>query len=79
MADLAGLIEREIASRKAAHEAPLNKIFQNHTGHRFLGSHSMAWATASREWAEAKTALLRALQSQEVDDKPAHRALGERE
>jgi hypothetical protein len=39
--------------RAAAHEAPMNKVFQDHDGHRFLGSHSMAWAKASREWMEA--------------------------
>lgn len=44
--------------RKAMHEAPTNKVFQDHTGHRFLGTHSTAWADRSREWAEAKRRLL---------------------
>lgn len=39
--------------REAAHEAPLNKIFTDHKGNRSLGTHSMAWARASREYGEA--------------------------
>lgn len=44
--DLAGL-------RKAAHDAPLNKVFTDHKGRRHLGTHSMAWARAGREWCNA--------------------------
>lgn len=39
--------------RTLAHEAPLNKVFETHDGHRFLGSHSAAWAARSREWMAA--------------------------
>lgn len=43
--------------REEMHSAPMNKVFQDHTGHRHLGSHSMAWAQKSREWCEAKALL----------------------
>jgi hypothetical protein len=39
--------------RSAAHDAPLNKMFTDHKGHRFLGTHSTAWARAGREWSNA--------------------------
>lgn len=45
--------------RTEMHEAPMNKVFQDHTGHRFLGTHSMAWANRSREWTEAVKDLAR--------------------
>lgn len=37
-----------------AQEAPMNKVFTDHKGQKFLGTHSMAWARASREWSEEK-------------------------
>jgi hypothetical protein len=43
--------------RKEMHEAPLNKVFQDHDGHRHLGTHSNAWATKSREWCDAVSEL----------------------
>lgn len=43
--------------RAAAHDAPMNKVFKDHKGRMSLGSHSMAWADASRAWMEAKAAL----------------------
>ncbi len=45
------------ALRKAAHEAPMNPVFQDHKGRRSLGEHSMAWASASRTWMAAKDAF----------------------
>jgi len=49
------LIEAQTAKcarlREEMHSAPLNKVFQNHDGSRHLGTHSMAWASRSREWA----------------------------
>jgi hypothetical protein len=48
------LRERCERLRHEMHEAPMNKMFKDHTGHRFLGSHSMAWAQKSREWAAAR-------------------------
>lgn len=42
---------------KEMHEAPLAKIYQDHTGHKFVGVHTNAWATKSREWALAKEKL----------------------
>ncbi len=39
--------------RKLAHEAPMNKVHTDHKGNKSLGTHSMAWARASREWSEA--------------------------
>jgi hypothetical protein len=38
--------------KQEMHDAPLNKVFQDHHGHRYLGTHSNAWAVKSREWAE---------------------------
>jgi hypothetical protein len=60
-------IEAQIEAKRAEcdrlrtemHEAPMNKVFQDHTGHRFLGTHSMAWARKSRDWAEAIKDLAR--------------------
>lgn len=43
--------------RRAAHEAPMNKVFTDHKGRRHLGTHSMAWASAAREYAKAVSAL----------------------
>lgn len=43
--------------RKRAHEAPMNQVAQDHTGRRYLLTHSMSWAKASREYAEALAAL----------------------
>jgi hypothetical protein len=51
--------------RKEMHEAPMNKVFQDHTGHRFLGTHSMAWADRSREWVEACKKLAAAVKAGE--------------
>jgi hypothetical protein len=39
--------------RRAAQEAPMNKVFETHEGHRFLGTHSRAWADAGRRYADA--------------------------
>lgn len=36
--------------RQAAHDAPMNKVGMTHKGHRFLATHSMAWAKSSREY-----------------------------
>lgn len=36
--------------RKIAHEIPMNRVYETHTGHKFLGTHSMAWAKASRAY-----------------------------
>lgn len=36
--------------RRAAHEAPMNRIAQDHKGRRSLATHSMAWAAASRAY-----------------------------
>lgn len=41
--------------RKAAHEAPMNKVFTDHKGRKFLATHSMAWASASRAWMAASS------------------------
>ncbi len=54
MEDLKDRVER---LRKEMHEAPMNPVFQDHKGHRFLGAHSNAWASSSRAWAEAKKEL----------------------
>jgi len=43
--------------RREMHEAPLNKVFQDHNGHRHLGTHSTAWARKSREWCDAMAEL----------------------
>lgn len=43
--------------RAAMHDAPMNKMFRDHTGHRHLGTHSTAWADRSREWCRAKDRL----------------------
>ena len=45
--------------RRAAHEAPLNTVHQDHKGNRSLGTHSMAWAKASREYFAALDAMER--------------------
>ena len=39
--------------RKLAHEAPMNTVHTSHKGNRSLGSHSMAWAQASRDYFKA--------------------------
>jgi len=53
-------LEAEVARlRKEAHDAPLNIVHQDHKGRRSLGSHSMAWASASRRYFEAKAELER--------------------
>lgn len=60
-ADIKRLIEAKRLEverlRDAMHNAPMNKVFQDHTGHKFLGTHSMAWADRSREWGVAKNEL----------------------
>jgi hypothetical protein len=43
--------------REAMHNAPLNKVFTDHTGHKHLGTHSMAWARRSREWGDLKSKM----------------------
>lgn len=58
MKDLAALSE---IARREAHEAPMNKVYQDHTGHRFLGTHSTAWASAGRRYMAAKEAERREL------------------
>lgn len=51
-------LEAEISRLETLmHEAPLNKVFQDHHGHRHLGTHSNAWATRSREWCDAKSKI----------------------
>lgn len=40
-----------------AHSIPMNKVFETHLGKKFLGTHSMAWAKASREYMKAKDEL----------------------
>lgn len=40
------------AARDRAHNAPLNKVFQDHTGHKYLGTHSNAWAKAGAEYCD---------------------------
>lgn len=47
--------------RAIAHDAPMNKVFKTHKGRPFLGTHSMAWASASRAWMKAKADLDAAL------------------
>lgn len=47
--------------RKIAHEIPMNRVYETHTGRKFLGTHSMAWARASREW-------MKSLKKDELDD-----------
>lgn len=39
--------------REMAHGAPLNKVFTDHKGRKSLGSHSTAWAEASRGYGKA--------------------------
>lgn len=39
--------------RKLAHDAPMNKVFETHDGHRFLGTHSRAWADAADRYVSA--------------------------
>jgi hypothetical protein len=55
--------------RELAHEAPLNKVFETHTGHKFLGTHSTAWADRSREWMAACARLDAALATQNTEEK----------
>lgn len=45
--------EKIEALKKEAHDAPMNKVFEDHDGHRHLGSHSNAWAEAGRRYADA--------------------------
>ena len=42
---------------KLAHEAPMAKIYTTHTGHKFVGVHTQAWAKASRDWMKAMDKL----------------------
>lgn len=51
----------------AMRESPMNKVFQDHTGHRFLGTHSTAWADRSREWIEARKRLSALKAKRDVD------------
>ena len=51
--DIAALEAECERLRNLAHEAPMNKVFETHTGHKFLGSHSTAWADRGREWIAA--------------------------
>jgi hypothetical protein len=39
--------------RKAAHEAPLAKVYEDHKGRKFIGVHTDAWWKTSREWMKA--------------------------
>ena len=43
--------------RKLAHDAPLAKLGQRHTGERFIQEHTNAWALRSHEYMEAKAKL----------------------
>ncbi len=43
--------------RKLAHDAPMAKIGQRHTGERFILEHTSAWAERAREYADAKRRL----------------------
>jgi hypothetical protein len=48
-------LDQKIAdAAKAMREAPLNKVFTDHHGNKSLGTHSTAWAKASREWMELR-------------------------
>ena len=40
--------------REAMHNAPMNKVYTDHKGNRSLGTHSNAWAKASREYCEER-------------------------
>lgn len=51
------LVEKAERLRREMHEAPLNKVFQDHDGHRHLGTHSTAWARKSREWCDVMAEL----------------------
>jgi len=51
------LEEKIAAAAKAMREAPMNKVFTDHKGRQFLGTHSNAWARASREWMELRQEL----------------------
>jgi len=64
VADYSDLIARLEKAKEAAQSAPMNKMYTDHKGHRFLGSHSTAWAVASREVSD----ITRALQSLEQKD-----------
>lgn len=61
MSDIEALRAEESRLRSLAHGAPLNKVFQDHTGRKFLGTHSMAWATTARAWMKARSELDAAL------------------
>lgn len=39
--------------RKLAHEAPLAKIGERHTGERHILAHTSAWARLGNEWIKA--------------------------
>jgi hypothetical protein len=43
--------------RELAHEAPMNQVATTHKGDKSLGTHSMAWASASRAWMAAQESL----------------------
>jgi hypothetical protein len=45
------------ALRKAAHEAPMNKIHMDHKGRKSLATHDQSWAKASRAYFEALDAM----------------------
>lgn len=52
------MVEKLESLRKAAHDAPLNRVGMDHKGRRFLSTHSTAWAKASREYFAAIDAAL---------------------
>lgn len=52
------MVEKVEVLRKAAHDAPLNRVGMDHKGRRFLATHSMAWAKASRDYFAAIDAAL---------------------
>lgn len=52
MGTLEELEDRIAAARERAHTASMNQVGEDHRGRRSLLTHSMAWANASREYAE---------------------------
>ena len=52
--------------RAEMHSVPMNPIFTTHTGHKFLGNHSNAWARTSQAWCDA-VAELRKMENTNAD------------
>ena len=44
------LLERTLAARRAAHDAPLNPYREDADGHRWVHVQSHAWSSAANDW-----------------------------